>query len=192
MAGMQSLTERLRADNRDRHAEIESRVGLPDTVRSRDDYVSLLTGLLAFHAAVEAELDGWRTSFAELGVDLAAYRRSGLLRRDLADLGAAAPAAGAPLGVAGFAEALGVLYVVEGSTLGGTYLAPRIAVNVPEAPVAFFRGEGRGHPRPWHALKAAVDRFGEAAGDADRVLAGARQAFGAFGDRLASTRWATA
>ncbi|HEY8590220.1 MAG TPA: biliverdin-producing heme oxygenase, partial [Naasia sp.] len=193
MAGMQSLTARLRADNRDLHADIEARVGLPGSVRSRDDYVRLLTRLAAFHAAIEAELDDprWRSRFTALGVDLAAHRRSALLTQDLAALGAKAPAPGEPIGIAGFEEALGTLYVVEGSTLGGKYLAPQIAEAVPDAPVAFFRSEGRGHPRPWQALKAAVDNFGEAAGDGDRVVEGARRAFGAFGERLASTRWAT-
>ncbi|WP_350226653.1 biliverdin-producing heme oxygenase [Naasia aerilata] len=187
------LTQRLRSANKGLHEDVEEQVGLPGTVRSRADYVALLQGLLGFHSSLEQELAAprWQPEWASLGLDLGDYRRSPLIRQDLVELGEPADsAAGEPIGVTTFPQALGALYVAEGSSLGGRFLAPQFLDAVGPVPVAFFQSEGRGHPDPWRTLRAAIDGYGEAGADGDDVVAGARIAFEAFRTRLASPQWA--
>lgn len=187
------LTQRLRSANKSLHEDVEVQVGLPETVRSREDYAALLRGLLDFHCSLEEELStpGWAPQWRALGLDLDDYRRSHLLRQDLDALGQSDPdVEPRPIGLPGFAEALGALYVLEGSSLGGRYLAPQFLEAVGPVPVAFFQSEGRGHPDPWRSLRSALDRYGESGGDADAVVRGAETAFTAFRERLASPQWA--
>ncbi|MDR6786842.1 heme oxygenase [Sphingomonas sp. BE138] len=103
--------------------------------------------------------------------------RTPLLAADLADLGAALPA---PLPFAPGEDAAsrwGVLYVVEGSRLGGALLARQVPAGTP------CRYLGAVHaPGQWRAVRAALDEA--AAGqDADwtgRMIAGALATFALY------------
>ena len=143
---------RARALLRDTTAEIHARLhavpafeALAAGTLSLAAYVALLRRLLGFHAAVEAALAA-APSLRPYGIDLAERRRSAALRADLATLGL--PEAGPlaplpPLGSA--ARALGCLYVVEGSTLGGRQLARGLDHLLPAGAVAgraFLLGHG--------------------------------------------------
>jgi heme oxygenase len=146
----------------------------------REDYAGLLRRLLGFHLAAEAALAA-APSLALFGIDLAARRRSGLLRMDLAALGAAARPEGRfdlpSLGSA--AAALGCLYVTEGSTLGGRELAraldPLLGPDAVEGR-RFLLGYGAAHGAMWRACCAAIERC-----DAVPAMqASALATFGAF------------
>ena len=83
---------------------------------------------------------------------LPAWRpRTPLLAQDLADLATPMPPA-LPLAVKAGAAAWGVLYVVEGSRLGGAMLARQVGPGLPRRylDAAFEAGE-------WRALRAAID-----------------------------------
>ena len=181
----QDLPHRLRHETADLHRRTEETVGLPGSVRSRAGYAALLRRLHELHAAVETRWaeHAWAGSWAAVGVDVDAHRRSADLATDLRLLpdgdpdgtGAAVPdLAALP---AGFPALLGSLYVLEGSSLGGRMLAPAIREQVGDVPTTFFAGEGR-HPAAWRSVQAALRRFD---GDADGVVAGARATFVAFG-----------
>lgn len=188
------LPARLRADTAELHSSVEEAVGLPDAIRSRADYAALLDRLLGFHLGVEAALadERWASSWPGIGIRIGEHERSALLVSDLDALGADRPKdAPAPIALGSFGEALGLLYVVEGSSLGGRFLAPAIRRTVGDVPVRFYAGEGRGHPRPWRAVQSALRTFDAGHGDAARVLAGATAAFQAFELQLASTLWSS-
>ena len=95
----------------------------------------------------------WRgaPSLRPFGIDLAARRRSALLLDDLAFLGApAAPLPAPPVlpALRSAAQALGCLYVTEGSTLGGRELARRLDHLLPpgsDAGRRFLLGHGARH-----------------------------------------------
>jgi heme oxygenase len=123
----------LRTATAREHERVETALDLlnPDLDRAR--LTDVLGRLHTFWRAAEAGLDDWaaREPEAAGAVDWARRRRSALFAADLAALGAAA-APGLPdlPDVEGTDEALGRMYVLEGSTLGGTFIDRHLA-NLP-------------------------------------------------------------
>jgi heme oxygenase len=148
----------------------------------RAGYAELLGRMLGFHAAMEGVLAAG-PPLACFGLDLAARRRAHLLRADLAFLGRAAPAAAAPVPAPGNAsEALGMLYVTEGSTLGGRHLARALDGLLPpgEEGRRFLLGHGAAHGAMWRDCCAAIERCGATEAGLAGMVRGAIAAFAAF------------
>jgi heme oxygenase len=164
-------------------------------VQTTDDYVALLTRLYTFHMAAEQRLFApWlRGEWVGLGIDILAYDRAKLLRKDLQALDAEVPFPSLLLPEpTTFGQALGYLYVVEGSALGGRVLAPAIRDVVVDAPTSFYDSTGRDHPRPWREVVLALHQFEGNGGEPDEVVLGASVIFTAFGAHLASYLWTSA
>lgn len=160
------------------HARIESLVGLGGAF-GRAHYGRVLQGFGAF-------LHGWEPSIARvlprpLLPWFAAGRRAHLVDRDLAALGLAPlPAHGAVLpAIAGRAQALGSLYVMEGSALGGQLIAAnlrrRLGIDVGSGG-AYFNGCGSGTADRWREYRRLVAEHldPDAAGRASAIDAAAR------------------
>lgn len=181
-----TLRGRLRAETAEWHDQVEV-VADPGSIRTHDEYVEFLSRLHELHACFEGHLaaawlhDAWR----RVGVDMAAHRRANLLAADLAELGAPAPA-GALTSVpfATFGHALGGLYVLEGSSLGGRTVAHIVRAALGDVPTTFLTGGGRSHPAPWLSTCNALACFEARGGDGDAVVSGACDIFAAFADHL--------
>lgn len=149
---------------------------------TRDGYAALLRRMLGFHAPLEARL-GEVAGLDAFGIDVAARRRSHLLRADLASLGETTEAPMAPLRAFGTAaQALGALYVAEGSTLGGRHLARALDTLLPPGIEGrrFLLGHGERHGEMWRTCCAALEVCDATpAGRAD-MLRGAEDTFAAF------------
>lgn len=185
---IEDLPSRLRRETADLHSAVETATGLPGSVRSRLDYLSLLYRLHGFHQAVEVALADprWADDWAELALDPSRYRRAHLLENDLKAMQAPRPGPATPFGgIDDFPTALGCLYVVEGSALGGRVIGPAIRSAIGDVPTSFFGSAGRGHPSPWRALREALRRFGDG-DDCAAVVEGARLTFLAFERRVAA------
>ncbi len=153
----------------------------------RDDYICLLRRLFVFHRAVETRLQE-APPLDPFGIDLAARRRAGLLLDDLAFFGApaeplpAAPVLPAPRSAA---QALGCLYVTEGSTLGGRELARRLDHLLPQGGDAgrrFLLGHGTRHGAMWREFCAALEQCGDTAERRAEMTGAALAAFAVFGE----------
>ncbi len=145
-------------------------------------YAALLGRMLGFHAAMEQALEAG-PPLAGFGLDLAARRRAHLLRADLAFLGREAPDSWAPVPAPGdAAEALGMLYVTEGSTLGGRHLARALDGLLPPGAEGrrFLLGHGEAHGAMWRACCAAIERCGATEAGLAGMVRGAAAAFAAF------------
>ncbi|WP_137181335.1 biliverdin-producing heme oxygenase [Roseomonas sp. AR75] len=146
------------------------------------DYAALLQRKLGFHAALDARLEGV-DDLAALGIDLAERRRTPLLRDDLRWLGMSDAVPLAPLPVLrGAAEAMGALYVAEGSTLGGRQLARALDGLLPpgEDGRRFLLGHGARHGAMWRDFCGALERCGADLAARDAMIAGAIATFAAF------------
>jgi heme oxygenase len=182
---------RLRNDTAVLHSETEAVLGLPGSVRTLDEYRVLLGRFLVFHTGIECALasERWRENWTGIGIVLGDHSRTHLLATDLAELGASdsdSDSAASPPEFADFGEALGALYVTEGSSLGGRLLAPAFAAVLGAIPTRFFLGEGRGHPLPWRSLQAGLVRYESGGGDYAAVLTGASATFRAFGSSFSA------
>ena len=124
----------------------------------------------------------WR----DIGIDVSSHLRAPLVVADLHRLAAPIPTVApkrAPF--ATFGDALGCLYVLEGSALGGQVVAGQVADAIGEVPTAFLTGGGRPTAMLWASVRSGLQRYESQGGDSDAVVAGARVTFAAFGERLA-------
>ncbi|MFM2043492.1 MAG: hypothetical protein RLY86_2068 [Pseudomonadota bacterium] len=172
-----SALERLRLATRSLHDGVEATGAsariLAATV-DRGAYAAFLARTLAVIAPVEAWLEAACTASGE--GDPAIGRRSAALRSDLAVLRAAAghsipvmppdrtPAVAAALDrlPRDRGTVLGVLYVLEGSLLGGSVIARHIADRLgPGAAdfTHFHAGQGERVGDRWRTLKARLNRL---------------------------------
>ncbi len=153
----------------------------------RDEYAALLRRLFVFYRAVEDGLAA-APSLLPYGIDLAARRRSGRLLDDLAFLGAPVPPLPAPPALPALpsaAQALGLMYVIEGSTLGGRELARRLDHLLPagsESGRRFLSGHGAQHGAMWREFCAALERCGDTPERRAEMIAAALLAFAVFGE----------
>lgn len=114
----------LREQTRSCHERVERAVNLPARLVSVERYRDLLARFHGYYAPVERQL-AERPGLEALGLAFHQRKKTPLLRRDLIQLGYSAdaiaclPRCGALPSIASLAEALGCLYVIEGSTLGG-------------------------------------------------------------------------
>ncbi len=177
-----TLSGRLRQETAAAHRAVEDAAGLPARVVTVADYAACLTRFFRLFAPLEHAIGGF-AGWAELGIDLAARRRTPALLADLAALGCAPPAPAA-IRLSGFAAALGALYVLEGSALGGKILAAaferQLGPSIAGA-TGFFGGRGVAAGEMWREFKAGLDFYGEKNPTAQpAVIAGAATIFGQF------------
>jgi heme oxygenase len=183
--GAPALPERLRAETSDWHRRVEALADISGRVRTRADYVGLLDGLFGLHAGLEAQLSErvWDRAWLGVGVDIVAHCRAGLLVADLDGLGVTRTAASVRPPFACFGRAIGCLYVLEGSALGGHVVAGMVRSAIGAVPTAFLSGRGRGHQ--WPAVRSALRRYEAQGGDGDAAIAGAASTFALFAGQFA-------
>jgi heme oxygenase (biliverdin-IX-beta and delta-forming) len=182
------VLRRLRTETAAEHQAVEESLDLLSPDLSRDRLVDVLTRMHGFWQAAEADLDGWADAHpadAER-VDWAARHRSDLFAADLAALGAAPadPADGPELpAVPDTDAALGRLYVLEGSSLGGVFIDRHLA-TLPQLAatgrMSCFSPYGERTGAMWHAFRTVTRARVAAGGDAGRLVDAARQTFGAL------------
>jgi heme oxygenase (biliverdin-IX-beta and delta-forming) len=183
----------LREETRVQHEQIENTLPFFRPDFTRQEYVRTLVAFLGFFLPVEASLarvPGWEST----GVDLESRMRTSLLRSDLRFFGLTdaaideLPRCVELPQVRGIDSALGVIYVLEGSRLGGALIARQVAerFGLEEGRgAAFFSSEGRNVGREWRALADALrGSLVSSEAQANAVLA-AQQTFACLG------RWMT-
>jgi heme oxygenase len=182
------VLRRLRTDTAPEHEAVEQALDLMDAGLTPARLATVLTRMHGFWRAAEAGLDGWAAAepAAAAGVQWADRRRLHLFAADLAALGAA-PAGPADCpdlpAVADTDAALGRLYVLEGSTLGGVFIDRHLA-TLPQlagtGPLRSFSPYGERTGAMWHGFRTATRAHIAAGGDAGRLVAAAKQTFSAL------------
>lgn len=185
------LLNELRDKTRDEHARIESVLRLTHPMSS-ERYAAILNGFHEFlrrweprlAEALPAHLRDWSTR----------RRRSVFAADDLRHLGRAPDAQSAttaehavrsiPMGDA--AEALGSMYVIEGSALGGQVITPMLQQHLgltPATGAAYFHGHGAATGSLWREFREVITReLGHDDASARRACGSAQRTFGALCD----------
>jgi len=108
------------------------------------------------HSAVEAGIAPWRAAFAELGYE--PDQRAPLIEQGLKALGEHQPEAAAVTPPATFGEAIGWVYVAEGSMLGGRVMQRgMIRDDIPLTGLDFLDPHGDETGSRWRAFMSAMD-----------------------------------
>ena len=173
--------QRLRQETAADHDRTEAAVPLISDGLTREAYAEVLARMYGFIRGWEIWADTHTPD--DLRALLAERQRSGLIARDLAWLGHAVPAGEANFSAEAVTrpEFLGRMYVVEGSTLGGQYLAAHV-----ETQFGFTRGEGNAYlsgygartGSMWNQFKAFLLEVPDT--DAEAVIQSAKQMFASF------------
>jgi heme oxygenase (biliverdin-IX-beta and delta-forming) len=174
----------LRLGTAAEHRTVERVLDLLDPELSRARLAAVLERMHGFWLAAEAGLDDWAARFSADAHALSwSRRRADLFAADLDTLGGRAQVAVPDLPrVPGTDEALGRLYVLEGSTLGGVLIDRHLAA-LPELSgvrVRAFSPYGSDTGAMWHAYRTAVRARVAAGGNAGTMVGAARATFAAL------------
>ncbi len=175
-----ALLDRLRTATAQQHSELEATVAINRRLAHRDEYRWLLEKFYGFYHALERKLE--RSPAAERD-DLAFSEREKArwLAQDLAQLGIAdvsrLPQACDLPAVDNYAAALGTMYVLEGSTLGGRHIAALLKASaIPPNAQRFFHSYGAEVGTMWRSFCGVLNEL-SAPHEQDVAVANARATF---------------
>ena len=186
-AGIGDVLRLLRAGTTAEHESVERTLDLLDPHLDRTRLTGVLTRMHGFWRAAEAGLDDWAARFPSdaRAVTWSGRRRAGLFAADLDALGAAPADAEPALPPVGTTDdALGRLYVLEGSTLGGVFIDRHLdgLPSLSGVRLRAFTPYGAETGAMWHAFRRVTrDRVADG-GDADAMLTAATATFRALAD----------
>lgn len=151
-------------------------------IRSEKDYATFLTFFYAYFNAVEQAISPYITT--DVLADYADRRNSTYLKRDIEELGGTVdnlPQAVSPA-VHSAAEAMGALYVLEGSIMGGPHIVQMLRKYGISRGFSFYSGYGADTAKMWGAFTAALNAVGNTPEQHDAAIAKAAETFSRFED----------
>lgn len=150
-------------------------------IRSKADYADLLKHFYAYFNAIEKSIAPYITP--ELLPDYSERRNSSYIKKDIEELGFTTeelPAAQAPQ-IDTAAKALGALYVLEGSIMGGSIIVQMLAKGGITEGVSFFSGYGEATGQMWGTFTAVLNNAAAAAeSDQEAAIQTANATFSQF------------
>ena len=190
-----NLREHLRLVTRDAHLRLEAEVDFDGRLTSLEVYRSFLEDFFRFVRPVEAVLGA--LDLRTFGIDYQSRRKLSWIEADLRDLGhtgeslenlrkfEALPRLAEPV------EALGAMYVLEGSSLGRQVMLGKLATRLnirPDWAGHFFSGYGKQTGAMWHSFVNVLNEVGQVPEAARLIENAALASFAAFEKCLAETR----
>jgi heme oxygenase len=183
------LRDKLRSATREHHAHLERGLDIPGSIGNATDYTRLLARMYGFYAPLECRLRTFDDVLREHGVVMRPRLKARKLVLDLRAFGwtpdaiSTLPLCAELPCVSTDAHALGCLYVLEGSTLGGQIVVRRIR-NVlqigGDAGLAFFRGYGARTGRMWQGFVERLNAYPASDAGAAQAAQSARDTFAAM------------
>jgi heme oxygenase len=176
----------LRAATGPAHDALETQAGIEPRLADRRTRGSLVADFHRFLAGLEAFA---HPMIADLDKDFQVRSRADGLARDLLDLGVATPPTRPMKPPTSVGEALGRVYVAEGSMLGGRIIRRRLTgQGVDLTGLAFLDPWGDDTGARWRGFISAMERACvEGVADVDAVVRGGIDGF-AFAERTLADR----
>src|SRR4051812_16217825 len=152
-----AIHARLRAATRAHHQALEDRVDVLGRAASAHGRRELVQGFHQLHAEAETAIAPWVADLA--GLQFEARRRTAQLKQDLTALGLTSSTVDhRPPAVRSAVEALGRMYVLEGSTLGGRLLTRGLtAAGHDLVGLGFLDPYGDGVGERWRSFLAILE-----------------------------------
>lgn len=184
----------LKERTKDLHKRTEQAVNLFSRLSSTESYTHLISRLYGFYSPIEGQLTQIigdhipdlrmqeRLKLPSLTADLRALGRS-------AEQISATPQCPRIPQLESVPDAMGCLYVLEGSTLGGQIIRreaeSRLGLN-PESGCRFYTGYGNRTGDMWRVFCSQVDRYADEHPAArEQITAAAEETFRRFGEWVA-------
>ena len=174
------LTSALKSSTKIPHASLEKNLlGHLRNISCNADYIKVLRLMYGYYHPLENKIE------AVLGREESS-RKAAWILKDLGILGNRfhniSLCTELPV-ISDEAEALGALYVLEGSTLGGVHIAQMIAKKIPgnpELPLAFFEGYGADTQERWKRFCTELNEKNFSPAEKEKALTTAGQTFVLF------------
>ncbi len=170
-----SVLDRLRAATSKAHRELEGRLNIIERLSAPGGKQTLVPRYYGMHLAAERAAWPWLTSMA--GLDIEGRSRLAVIEADLTALHIAKFDNFAKLpSIEGPGEALGLMYVLEGSTLGGKMIRKTLSARGRDLTgLNFLDPYGSRTGTRWRDFIGVLER--EAAGDSAAAERGAIAGF---------------
>jgi heme oxygenase len=154
------IQEELRKQTTAAHQQLEKLVvARLKSIRSNQDYANLLKIFYAYFNRLEEAIKPFIS--AEVLPDYADRRHAVSLANDITSIGSSLtrlPKVSVPI-IDNQIKALGALYVMEGSVMGGTIIIQMLAKYGLTEGISFFRGYGSETGAKWASFAAVLDRY---------------------------------
>lgn len=177
------LSTKIKEATKDGHQQLEKKVILKlKAIRSNGDYADVLKYFYAYFNEVEKAIQPFIT--ADILPDHAERRNSSYLKADIEELGGninELPAVTIPK-VGNTLEALGAMYVMEGSIMGGPIIVQMLAKYGITQGVSFFSGYGEATGQMWGKFVAVMNEKAATEEQQLQAINAADETFSRFGD----------
>ncbi|RYY36785.1 MAG: heme oxygenase [Sphingobacteriaceae bacterium] len=177
------LSTKIKEATHTAHQQLEKKVVLKlKAIRSNADYADLLRYFYAYFNALEIAIAPYIT--AHVLPNFAARRDTGYLKNDIEELGSNVnklPQVTLPA-IKNVVDALGALYVMEGSIMGGPYIVQMLQKGGIDKGVSFFSGYGKNTGQMWGIFTEALNRVAATEADEEAAIEAANQTFSNFGN----------
>lgn len=172
------LSERLKNETAEAHKKAEG--GLPFFKQdfTVDQYKSMLQRLHDLYQPLEKSLATHLDGKVDLNLS-ERLNKADLLKADLSELGLFETTSKSKFTISSVEAAIGTLYVIEGSTLGGQIISKKLksSLQLSEPQMQFFRGYGDKTGPMWQKFKTFLDSESVGSYNSDKIVAGAEEAF---------------
>ena len=176
------ISARIKEVTKEAHQQLEKKVVLKiKAISSPADYAAFLKYFYAYFNAVEKAVASYITTMLS---DYDKRRNASYLKTDIEALGYTTdelPEAQAPQ-ITNAAEAMGALYVLEGSIMGGPYIIQMLQKRGIEKGFSFFSGYGADSGRMWKAFQDVLNQVGSDEAAGQQAMQKASETFARFGD----------
>ncbi len=177
------LSDKIKEATKTAHQQLEVLVVKRlKAIRSNADYADLLKHFYAYFSKVEQAIAPFIS--AEVLPDYASRRNASYLKEDIEALGGtmdALPPVQAPV-IRNTASALGALYVMEGSIMGGRIIVQMLEKSGITEGVSFFSGYGEATGQMWQRFTEVLNHHASTEEDQALTIAAANATFTQFGD----------
>ncbi|GAA4322843.1 hypothetical protein GCM10023149_23420 [Mucilaginibacter gynuensis] len=177
------LSTKIKEATQSAHQQLEKKVVLKlKAVRSNADYADVLKHFYAYFNALENAIRPYVT--ADVLPDYSTRRDSAYIKNDIEELGADVnelPPVVVPQ-IGNVVEALGALYVMEGSIMGGPYIVQMLQKGGVDKGFSFFSGYGQDTGRMWATFTDVLNQAASTEADEAVAINTANETFANFSD----------
>lgn len=182
------LSDKLKEETKHNHQVLEKAlIARLKAIRSPQGYADLLKLFYGYFGGLEVLIN--KAIDSNVLTDSAQRRKTQAIANDVLVLGSDVPAkaVGNDLpGINNHFEALGALYVIEGSTLGGKIISKMMQQQLgSDKGMSFFSGYGDKTEQMWEAFKQAINSQAQTPEQEATVIATANETFLKFGEWFA-------
>ncbi|MFD1631174.1 biliverdin-producing heme oxygenase [Pseudopedobacter beijingensis] len=176
------LSEKIKEATKQPHQELEKVVVQKlKAIQSEADYIDFLNGFYAYFSSLEKAFQPFITP--EVLPDYSTRRTSAYLKKDIEELGGNTDNLSAIVPtITNTQQAIGALYVMEGSIMGGSAIVKMLEKAGITKGVSFFSGYGAETGQKWGMFVGIMNKTAQTEEEQAQAIETAGQTFSLFGN----------